>query len=471
MVKMNAFEKKVLSTVQKYKMIEKGDRVLVGFSGGKDSCVLLYTLNTLSKVIGFDLAALHVNHGIRGGEALRDEEFAKKVSKELDIHFFVKSFDIPSLLENSSLGLEALAREVRYKAFFEVLNESGFNKIATAHTLSDNTETLLMTLFRSGTPSPIPPIRDNIVRPLIEVTTEEVLEYAENKQISYVLDSTNLSTDYLRNYLRHDILKSLRERVGGVDETLLKAGKINASLTLLAKSEAEKFIVSNSDPYRIDCLENLVNDISRHSVLFWVLDSLFQKEGIEFNFDRFEKILSAFEKRQTGKRVSVGKSKYFCLGYDRVYFDTDIPQKSDYRIDLHMGENKILSSPFSIFVETEAQYVKRCGNINETDKKINKLSKKIYLESTIMNNAFYARSRKTGDEYVSGKMTRNVKKYMIDAKIPSKFRHLFPVVCDEKGIVWVAGLGVADRLKTKTCENAVVLSLLVDEKFYEGGSL
>ena len=471
MVKMNSFEKKVLSTVQKYKMLEKGDRVLVGFSGGKDSCALLHALKTLSKVVGFDVATLHVNHGIRGEEAMRDEEFARKVSQEVNVEFFTKRFDVPALLKDSSLGLEAVAREVRYKAFSEVAKEYGFNKIATAHTLSDNTETLLMTLFRSGTPSPIPPVRDNIVRPLIEVTTEEVLAYTESKNISFVLDSTNLSTDYLRNYLRQDVLKNLRDRVGGLDETLLKAGKINASLTLLAKSEAEKFICASVDPYRIDRLEELVNDTSRKSVLFWVLDSFFQKEGVEFNFDRFEIILSAFQNFKAGRRLSMGNSKCFCFGYERVYFDTEALSNDEFRIDLHMGENKISSSPFTVFVETEEEYAKRCGKINEKDIKINKLSKKICIESTIINGDFYARSRKVGDKYVSGKITRNVKKYMIDAKIPSELRHLFPVVCDGEGIVWVAGLGVADRLKTSKIKNAIVLSLFVDENCYKGGSL
>ena len=471
MVKMNAFEKKVLSTVQKYKMLDKGDRVLVGFSGGKDSCALLYSLKTLSRVIGFELAALHVNHGIRGDEAVRDEEFSRNVAKGLDVAFFTKSFDVPSLAKHSSLGIEAVAREVRYKAFCGISEEFGYNKIATAHTLSDNTETILMTLFRSGNPSPIPPIRDNIVRPLIEVTSDEVIGYLDEKKASFVLDSTNLSTDYLRNYLRHDVLNDLRVRVGGVDQTLLKAGKINASLTLLAKSEAEKFISCSNDPYRIDALVTLSSDPSRHSVLFWVLDFLFQKEGVEFNFDRFEKVLSLLQNIKTGKRLTFSGGKSFCIGYERVYFDTEELLTSDFRIDLHMGENKILSSPFSIFVETQEEYDRRCGKINEKDRKINKLSKKICLESTIMNSAFYARNRKIGDEYVSGKMTRNVKKYMIDAKIPSKFRRVFPVVCDSEGIVWVAGLGVADRLKTDKFKNAIVLSLFVDEKFYEGGSL
>ncbi len=467
MNKINGFEKKVLSTIKKHNMINKGDRVLVGFSGGKDSAVLVFVLSKLSRILDFELFALHVNHGIRGEEAARDEAFSKSFCESLAIPFSSEHVDVLKLSQDSSLGLEAVARDARYSAFEKFSKELNCTKIATAHTLTDNSETVLISLFRNGTISPIPPKRDNIIRPLIEQTCDEVVSYAKENGISFVDDSTNFCDDYLRNHIRLNVLPTLREKLNGVDRTLLKAGKIETSFKNLAESEADKYFEKETVPESLLSLASLAKDPSRRTVLFCVLSRIFAKEGMALTFEQFEQISTALLSSKVGTSFSLGEGKNLVFGYDRIYFDKEIEETGEYFIKLSHGENKIPGSPFSVFVETPEEYEKRCRNNFNNKQKINKLTKKISIRCNIIDTAFYARCRRVGDEYVCGGITRNIKKYMINAKIPKALRSSFPIVCDEFGIVFAGGLGIADRLKNSDGQDEVYLSLDFDGELFE----
>ena len=204
---------KVKTTISKFNMLEPSEKILVGLSGGADSVSLLICL----KELGYNVSAMHINHNLRGEESNRDERFCVKLCEKLDIPLTVKSIDVKAYCRENKLGLEEGARELRYKAFSDV----GADKICTAHTLSDSVETMLINLTR-GTALKglcgVPNKRDNIVRPLIECTREEVEEFLNKKNISYVTDSTNNSNDYTRNKFRHlvipEILKITSERNG-----------------------------------------------------------------------------------------------------------------------------------------------------------------------------------------------------------------------------------------------------------------
>ncbi len=460
---MNKFEKSVLDTIKKYNMIQEGDRVLVGLSGGKDSAVLVYTLVELSRILKCEITAFHVNHMIRGEEAERDEAFSKNFAEKLGIRFSSVRVDVPHLSKNSTLGLEAVARQARYDAFQAFAESNSITKIATAHTLSDNSETVIMSLFRNATLSPIPPVRGNIIRPLIELTSEEVVSYAKEMQVDFVFDSTNSRSDYLRNFTRLEVLPVIRERVLSFDETLLRAGEIYSSLKSFVRGEAEAYFVNRDTPESLSCLTPLALDDSKHALLFEVLSRIFEKNSLTLTYERFEKILKELKSPRVGTSFSIDGEKSLFIGYDKIYFDTQNKDREPFYIKLGRGENKIPSSPYTLFVETADEYEERSSKKDTSKQKINKLTKKISIPYNIINGAFYSRSRETGDFYVCGGITRNIKKYMIDSKIPKSVRHLFPVVCDGEGIVWVPGLGIADRLKEKSKDSNLYLSLSIDK--------
>ena len=198
---------KTKSVIDRYEMLKEGDTVVVGFSGGADSMTLLHVLNELKDVYKFSLIAAHINHGIRGAEAQRDQDFCQSVCDAMGIKLEVLVADVPKLALERGISEEMAGRDVRYEFFGNLAGEHG--KIATAHNANDAVETMVLNLCR-GTGllglSSIPPMRANIIRPLIECSRLEIEQYIKENNLSYVTDSTNLTDDYTRNHIRHNIL-------------------------------------------------------------------------------------------------------------------------------------------------------------------------------------------------------------------------------------------------------------------------
>ena len=197
---------KVKKTINEYNMINEGETVLCCLSGGADSVTLVLCLREL----GVNIRACHVNHNLRGEESDRDEQFCRKLCKDLGVPLDVLSVDVRGYCEKNSCSVEEGARRIRYD-YFESLSA---NKIATAHTLSDSLETALFNLARgSGAKGlcGIPPVRGRIIRPLIACTRGEVESFLEERDQSFVTDSTNLLDDHSRNSIRHSVVPVLKK--------------------------------------------------------------------------------------------------------------------------------------------------------------------------------------------------------------------------------------------------------------------
>lgn len=218
------FLEKVLSATADHGMAEKGDAVVAALSGGADSVSLLYALKELSGELGITVSACHVNHHLRGEESDSDMRFCEKLCERLDIPIVVREVDVKSLQQKHE-SLEECARRVRYDFFAEV---SQGKRLATAHTANDSAETVLLNLMR-GTGLKglcgIPPVRGNIIRPIIYCTRDEVEEYCRSRGLSWVTDRTNLSTDYTRNKIRHIILPEMLKINGSLYSTVTRMEK------------------------------------------------------------------------------------------------------------------------------------------------------------------------------------------------------------------------------------------------------
>ena len=198
-------ENKIEKAIKQYEMSNIYEGAIIGFSGGADSSAILHYLSKKTK----KLLAIHINHMIRGEEALRDEFFCKNMCKKLGVKFLSFRVDVPYLAEERKQGLEETAREERYKIFNKIISQnSDYKCIVTAHNANDNAETVIFNLSRgSGAKgiAGIKPVLNNIVRPLIYCSKQEILEYCKKNSITFVNDSTNLDTDYTRNYIKYQI--------------------------------------------------------------------------------------------------------------------------------------------------------------------------------------------------------------------------------------------------------------------------
>ena len=203
-------EQKALCALRQYSLFSQGDRIAVGVSGGADSVALLRFLAALRPQFGWDLVVCHIHHGLRGAEADRDECFVRALAEQLGLPCAVSRIDAAALALRDHISVEEAGRMARYAFFAQTAGEGG--RIATAHTLDDSIETVLMNLVR-GTGlrglCGIPRIRGNIVRPLLDCTRAEVEDYLGALGQPYCTDSTNLTDDYTRNRIRHDILPRL----------------------------------------------------------------------------------------------------------------------------------------------------------------------------------------------------------------------------------------------------------------------
>ena len=221
--------------IRRYSMLPQGSRVLCAVSGGADSMCLLHWLIELRPVYGFTLFAAHYDHGLRGGESLRDAAFTSEQCERLGVFCTVGRGDVAAYAAEQRLGTEDAARTLRYRFLEETADRLGCDRIATAHNLNDNAETVLMNLCRgAGTRglAGIPPVRDRLIRPLLQTSRKEIEEYLEEHHIPHIEDSSNDSDSYTRNRIRHWLLPLLMQE----NPSVLKA--IGRTTELLREDDA-----------------------------------------------------------------------------------------------------------------------------------------------------------------------------------------------------------------------------------------
>lgn len=206
-------EKFVLDTIKKYKLINSNDKIVIGVSGGPDSMCLLNIMKNIKNKLNFEICVAHINHMIRE-EASEDEKYVQEYCRKNNIDFFVKHFDVIQYAKQNKIGTEEAGRNVRYKFFNEILENTESNKIAIAHNANDNAETVLMNLMRGSGISGlkgIEPIRANIIRPLIDCTREQIEEYCSENKLEPRIDKTNKENKYTRNKIRNLLIPYIKE--------------------------------------------------------------------------------------------------------------------------------------------------------------------------------------------------------------------------------------------------------------------
>lgn len=404
--------------------------VLVGLSGGADSVMLLSFLKEYRKEIGdFPILAVHVNHGIRGQEADRDEAFSREFADALGIDFISRYYDVPSLSRERGKGLEETAREVRYSCFEEIISSrNDISFLAVAHNSTDNLETVLLNILRgagSRGASGIPPRRDNILRPLIYSKKELILCALCEGGISYVTDSTNLSSDYKRNYIRNRILPHLRSVCENPEEMFSRFSANLRSDDECLNTQAEQFLALHK------VITNTELNLLSRAVLRRVLVKM---SGINIS----ENLLSDLKNQLNSDnfRYDIGEGLVFLCERKVCSVIASDSEFQDYSGDILFGKNDF-SAYFSEIILSE-------DSLTKTYQNVYKFSIQHDLSGVIIRGKLRVRPKQDGDTIYYGGMTRKLKKLFSDRKIPKSKRNLIPVICDDFGVVCVPGFGVRD---------------------------
>lgn len=286
-------KEKVLGTIKKYNLIENGDKIVIGVSGGPDSIALLNVLLEIKNenIINFDVVVCHINHMIRE-EANDDEEYVLNFCKKYNIEFYARRIEIEKIAKESKIGTEEAGRNARYEFFNEILERTSSNKIATAHTSNDNAETVLMNIIRGSGTSGLKGIevkRDNLIRPLIECNREEIEKYCEENELDPRIDKTNFKNIYTRNKVRNMLIPYIKENfnpniIEGINRLSDLSKQENEYLERETEKAYKKILISAKNNEIILDLNqfNLQEIVIKSRLVLYTINILFgTRSGIE----------------------------------------------------------------------------------------------------------------------------------------------------------------------------------------------
>lgn len=447
---------KAKKAINEYKMLENVSTVVVGLSGGADSVCLLHVLNLLKNDYNLNLIAAHVNHGIRGEEAENDAIFSMNFAESLNVHFSLLKANCVEEAEESGETLEEAGRRIRYD-FFDMLCEDETYAIATAHNSNDNLETVIFNITRGSALSGakgIPPKRDNIIRPLIFCTREEIEGYCKENNLSFVTDSTNLSDDYTRNRIRHNVLPELQKVNSNVVEAFTRFSESvridDDYLDSVAENALEKAKLSECS-YNTEVINSLHLSIKRRVILKAI--ERFSKELPDSK--KVNAVLSCISENS---KIQLYKNCYCESKENELKFFNNDNNK-----ECEKQEPKILECEnFNIVF---GEYTVEGEYFSKTSQKINDLLLDNLIDCDTINGKLILRTRNEGDKITLFRrgVTKTLKKLFIEDDIPKEKRGFIPVLADETGVVWVSGFGVNKNNAVK--ENTKnILSISVSEK-------
>lgn len=438
---------KVIKTILKHHMITSGDTVGVGLSGGADSVALFDLLVSNKDKLGISrVVGIHIHHGIRGAEADRDMNFSKSLCEKLNTDFICYNADVPKAAQQSGETIEECARRIRYEFF----SNSGCDKIATAHNLNDNIETVIFNLTRGTSLSGlcgIPYVRERYIRPLLDCTREEIESYLKEKNLDFITDSTNLCDDYTRNKIRHNILPKLFELNPAFPQAF---SNCSDSLRL-----ANDYILQSAkellEKSKIDDYYNCAVFESCHSAVKNQIISLILKEQNAKNISR-KHIDAVLNIIQNGGEADLC-GNVTARAYNKKLFFGKEEKIQNFKISAEKTNCKV-STPVGT-VNIECLLKKDLQILNKEDMDF-------LIDCDTILGELIVRNRADGDEYQPSKRaSKKLKKLFNEGKIPVSERGRMIILQDSEGIVWTEYFGTANRCRVKNgTEKCIKISVV-----------
>ncbi len=433
-------EQKALCALRQYSLFSQGDRIAVGVSGGADSVALLRFLAALRPQFGWDLVVCHIHHGLRGAEADRDEHFVRALAEQLGLPCAVSRIDAAALALRDHISVEEAGRMARYAFFAQTAGEGG--RIATAHTLDDSIETVLMNLVR-GTGlrglCGIPRIRGNIVRPLLDCTRAEVEDYLGTLGQPYCTDSTNLTDDYTRNRIRHDILPRL---------CALNPNFPGAMARMLPRLAAQQALTDCLAAQSAQQLHAACGGLSRQGlsalpepVCDRLLLRLLEQNRLPVSAAAVERMT---ETLRTGGKLDLAARSWFFVAQGDLAAVIYAPPGGipPVPVPLPQEETPVIL-PFS---PQKSLKLTLCNKIvANTSEKFNISLLKYAIDCDRIKGYSFMRTRRPGDTFIIGKKQLSLGEAWAAAGIPALLRPALMVLADEQGVLWAEGIGSSSR--------------------------
>lgn len=448
------FKREIMTTISRFHMINPGDTIVVGISGGADSMALLLVLYELSDILKINIIPAHVNHNLRGDESMRDECVVKEICKKLGLQLKLLSLDVAKRATVEKLGIEECARKVRYE-FFDSLCKNCTFKIATAHTLSDNAETVLLNMTRGtglGGLCGIPVKRGKIIRPFLFIKRSDTEKYCFDCNVDYVTDSSNLSRDYARNKIRLDVLPVLKSINPGFEDSIMRMIK---SIT-----EDEKYLQDISS-------KNLSYDITNLRQLpIPILIRVLRKFCLDRCNVKIEQkhVLLLLDIIIIGEGVlTLPNGVYVGVQNDMLSI---IEKKANFVVcdwSVLFEKDTSFTSPYAEKISVETVNYEFVENFSI---KRNLVFQNVLDYDTIQKGAVF-RYRHPNDffDLPKRKIKKKLKKLFNEMKIDKEKRNKILVLAYENQILWIDGIGPAAGVQVScTTQKIAIINKKGDDK-------
>ena len=460
---------KVREYILENELIDKGDNILVALSGGPDSVCLLHILARLRSEFNLRLGAIHINHLLRGEEAIDDENYTKELCRALDVENYVERIDIRAIAEKEGQSIELAGREERYKAFNKIKEKSSYNKIAVAHNSNDQAETILMRLMRGSGLEGLTAIKakreDGIIRPILCLNRNEIERYCEKYRLEPRIDKSNYEKIYNRNKVRLDILPYMKENfnediIDTLNRMALLLQKDNEYLEEVAAMAYRKYCKEENDKIivRKELFEN-----EKEAITTRVLKRSFKNISNSHKNFEMKHIVDIIELSKLGTNKEVHLTNGIVV--QNIYGDIIFKQRKDKEESIKAQEVYIKKEDlvdeieFSKY-EVELQIISKKNNIEFSNNDLIK-----FFDYDKIEEGIIIRNRKDGDKMVpiGMKGTKKLKDVFINSKIPKEIRNIIPIVCFDEKIAWVVGVKVSEQFKV-TSNTKQILKITFRER-------
>ena len=438
-------EQKALNFIVENNLIEHGDKILVSLSGGPDSVFLLLFLIKYKRRFKIEIGIFHLNHKLRGKESDEDQKFCSDLANELGIEFFTISKNVKLFAKRNKLSIEQAGREIRYAELKKVARKYNYTKIATAHNSDDNAETILLNLFKGAGLkgfAGIPVKRENIIRPVLILSKSEIVNYLMKKKVEFRIDSSNIESDFQRNYLRNNIIPEIRGKINpDLGSALLRSSNIVNKLISyiddLINYQIHSIVRQKKNQIEIDILKLEQVDNRLHGYFFIeVLKKYFDIDPESKNILDIEKLLN----KQVGKTVRLSDNLIVTKERNKLVFvyKDELDSCKNVLITMNTGETKQLGeSVISIKSVPLQEYRKRIKTGTE------------FISADNIKTPFILRRWTNGDRFypLGMKGSKKISDFLTEQKVDSHKKREQLVLTNNSKIVWVVGLRMDDRFK------------------------
>jgi len=440
----------VLTSIKKNHLFSPGDHVLVAVSGGADSVSMLHVLHQLSDELEIKVGVAHLNHKLRGKESDKDEEFVEQLAERLQIPFVRGIGHVQRMAGEQGISIEMAAREVRYDFFARAAKKAGANTIATGHTSDDQAETVLLKLARGagagglgGIPRETMLKNVRIVRPLLDVSRDDVLDFMNENNLSWREDESNEDTVFLRNRVRHVILPIMEKGVNPkIKEALNRTAEIFQSENRWLDEIVAKRLAESVDQHyalQVKSVKSQPIAARRRIIRSWLIESGVPHQKIDFDaVERIDLLIQGSGRSTNITGSMTVKKRYGAL---MVVPSEGVPS-IPFRVALNVPGETILTD-----LGLRVVIAKEPGLVKDKSLKAGRLPAKASIcSSAVGKKKIYLRSWRTGDRMrpfgLGG--SRKLQDIFVDEKVHVEQRGELPLFECGKEIIWIPGYRVAE---------------------------